>query len=49
MIFVSEQIMKNVETAVQMMGKGMLGIFVVIALIAIIVYALTKIGEKSGK
>lgn len=40
---------ENVTTALGMMGKGMLGIFVVIGIIAIIVAILTRIsGSKKG-
>ncbi|NBK78945.1 sodium pump decarboxylase gamma subunit [bacterium D16-76] len=38
--------MHNITEALGIMGKGMLGIFVVIGLIALIVMALTKVGNK---
>ena len=38
--------MQNVMEALGIMGKGMLGIFVVIGLIAVIVAVLTKVGSK---
>ncbi len=44
----SEQVMKNLIEAAGIMGKGMLGIFVVIGLIAIVVYLLTKVGNKGN-
>lgn len=40
-------VMQNTMEALGMMGKGMLGIFVVIGLIAVVVYMLTK--ASSGK
>ena len=36
----------NVGPALEMMGQGMLGIFVVMAAISLIVYLITKIGTK---
>ncbi len=38
--------MDNVNQALNIMGKGMLGIFVVIGLIAVIVALLTKAGNR---
>jgi len=38
--------MQNVTEALGMMGKGMLGIFVVMALIALVVYGLTRLGNR---
>lgn len=38
--------MDNVNQALNIMGKGMLGIFVVIGLIAIIVTALSRLGNN---
>lgn len=38
--------MPNVMEALEMMGKGMLGIFVVMALIALVVYGLTRLGSR---
>lgn len=35
--------MSNFYQALEMMGKGMLGIFVVIGIIAVIVYILTRL------
>ena len=41
--------MDVVMEALSIMGKGMLGIFVVIVIIALLVYALTKItSRKTG-
>ena len=37
---------QTVEEALGIMGKGMLGIFVVIIIIALLVYGLTKITSK---
>lgn len=47
-VFVTDnpEYMKNIMEALGIMGKGMLGIFVVIGLIAIIVALLTKAGNK---
>lgn len=47
-VFVTEnpEYMHNITEALGIMGKGMLGIFVVIGLIALIVMALTKVGSK---
>ena len=47
-VFVAEnpEYMHNITEALGIMGKGMLGIFVVIGLIALIVVALTKVGNK---
>lgn len=36
--------MENLWQAIEMLGNGMLGIFVVMGVIALAVYALTKIG-----
>lgn len=38
--------MLNVTEALGMMGKGMLGIFVVMSLIALVVYGLTRLGSR---
>ncbi|MCI8385503.1 MAG: sodium pump decarboxylase gamma subunit [Acutalibacter sp.] len=38
--------MDNVNQALDIMGKGMLGIFVVIGLIAIIVTVLSRLGNN---
>ena len=38
--------METVMEALGIMGKGMLGIFVVIVVIALLVYGLTKITSK---
>ena len=38
--------MENITHALEMMGQGMLGIFVVIIVIALLVYALTKVTSK---
>lgn len=38
--------MENVMEALGMMGKGMLGIFVVMGLIALVVYGLTRLGSR---
>lgn len=45
-VFVTSSLDPNVTEALNIMGKGMLGIFVVIGLIAIIVALLTKAGNK---
>lgn len=47
-VFVTEnpEYMHNITEALGIMGKGMLGIFVVIGLIALIVVALTKVSNK---
>ena len=47
-VFVTEnpEYMHNITEALGIMGKGMLGIFVVIGLIALIVMALTKVGNN---
>lgn len=37
---------QTVEEALDIMGKGMLGIFVVIIIIALLVYGLTKVTSK---
>lgn len=44
----SEQTMENLVEAAGIMGKGMLGIFVVIGLIAVVVYLLTKAGNRGN-
>ena len=38
--------MENITHALEMMGQGMLGIFVVIIVIALLVYGLTKVTSK---
>ncbi|MCB6364709.1 sodium pump decarboxylase gamma subunit [Intestinibacillus massiliensis] len=40
----TEQVLQNLMQAATMMWQGMLGIFVVIGLIALIVYLLSKTG-----
>ena len=40
--------MQNIMEALGIMGKGMLGIFVVIGVIALIVYALTKLSSSKN-
>ncbi len=40
------QVMTNVMEALGIMGKGMLGIFVVIGLIAVLVYGMTKLSGR---
>jgi len=42
----SPEILENLTAALNMMWQGMLGIFVVIGLIALIVYLMSKIGNK---
>lgn len=44
-VFVSFPNMENVTKALDIMGKGMLGIFVVIGLIAVIVTVLGRLGN----
>ena len=39
-------VMQDFYSALELMGKGMLGIFVVIAVIALIVLLLSKLGGK---
>ena len=38
--------MENIGLALEMMGQGMLGIFVVLGIIALIVLAMGKMGGK---
>lgn len=45
-VFVTSSLNPNITEALGIMGKGMLGIFVVIGIIALIVAALTKAGNK---
>ncbi len=45
-VFVTGLNMDNVNQALDIMGKGMLGIFVVIGLIAIIVTVLSRLGNN---
>jgi Na+-transporting methylmalonyl-CoA/oxaloacetate decarboxylase beta subunit len=45
-VFVTGPNMDNVNQALDIMGKGMLGIFVVIGLIAIIVTVLSRLGNN---
>ncbi len=40
------EVMTNMMEALGIMGKGMLGIFVVIVIIALLVYGLTKISSQ---
>lgn len=42
----SPEVMQTVMEALGIMGKGMLGIFVVIVVIALLVYLLTKVGSQ---
>lgn len=42
-----ESVMQNVEKALMLMGQGMLGIFVVIGLIAVVVVILSKLTGKT--
>lgn len=42
----SPEIYANVMKALGIMGKGMLGIFVVMVLIALIVYGMTRLGNR---
>ncbi len=42
----SPEIYANFMEALSIMGKGMLGIFVVMVLIALIVLAMTRLGHK---
>lgn len=44
----SPETVQTVMDALGIMGKGMLGIFVVIGLIALIVFVLTKVGAKKS-
>lgn len=44
-----EAVMQNVEQAFRIMGQGMLGIFVVIGLIALVVVVLSKITGNSSR
>lgn len=44
----SQEVMDNAMQALGIMGKGMLGIFVVIGIIAIIVYLLTRMSGKNS-
>lgn len=45
-VFVAVPDMENVAKALNIMGKGMLGVFVVIGLIAVIVTLLGRLGSK---
>lgn len=45
-VFVAGPNMENVTKALNIMGKGMLGVFVVIGLIAVIVTLLGRLGSK---
>lgn len=38
--------MENIRMALEMLGQGMLGIFVVLGLIALMVIAIQKLGGK---
>ncbi len=42
----SPEMYANLMEALGIMGKGMLGIFVVMVLIALIVYAMTRLGNR---
>lgn len=42
----SPEVMQNFMQALSMMGRGMLGIFVVISIIALLVYFLGKTGKS---
>lgn len=44
-----DAVIKNVEEALKIMGLGMLGIFVVIGLIAVMVLILSKVTGKDAK
>lgn len=44
----SSVVMENLMAALGIMGKGMLGIFVVIGLIALVVYVLTRLSSKNN-
>lgn len=44
----SPETAQNIMEALGIMGKGMLGIFVVIGVIALIVYALTKLSSSKN-
>ena len=44
----SPEYWQTVEQALGIMGKGMLGIFVVIVVIAVLVYLLTKISSRKS-
>ncbi len=46
MNFSSEINMVDLASSIKLMGQGMLGIFIVMAAIALIVYLLTKIPSK---
>ncbi|MBC8585557.1 hypothetical protein [Youxingia wuxianensis] len=45
----SAQVMENFYKALELMGKGMLGIFVVILVITLVVVLLTKVGGVNKK
>ncbi len=45
-VYVTSGLNPNITEALGIMGKGMLGIFVVIGIIALIVLVLTKAGSK---
>ena len=45
----SPETVQNIMEALGIMGKGMLGIFVVIGVIALIVYALTKLSSSKNR
>lgn len=44
----SPETVQNIMEALGIMGKGMLGIFVVIGVIALIVYVLTKLSSSKN-
>ena len=44
----SPETVQNIMEALGIMGKGMMGIFVVIGVIALIVYALTKLSSSKN-
>jgi hypothetical protein len=48
MLFFSPEIWATLSVALDMLVKGLIGIFVVIGLIALVVYILTKIGSKKA-
>ena len=42
----SQEVIQNLESAVAMLLQGMIGIFVVLGIIALIVLAMGKMGSK---
>ncbi len=45
----SPEAMANFMTALEMMGKGMLGIFIVLSIIAIIVFIFARVTSRKKK